>query len=91
MGLCQRIDDCGGVAFARQFLNSSQKSIFANAVPSALLLRHSYRVKFSILKQTPSHVGLGKNKTPVMAIGLYHRPLSMLELLSLRGFHSLTI
>jgi len=37
------------------------------------------------------HVGLGKNKTPAMAIGLYHRPLSMLELLSLRGFHSLTI
>ncbi|MBD2179205.1 hypothetical protein H6F42_19975, partial [Pseudanabaena sp. FACHB-1998] len=26
-----------------------------------------------------------------MAIGLYHRPLSKLELLSLRGFHSLTI
>ena len=37
------------------------------------------------------HMGLGKNKTPAMAIGLYHRPLSMLELLSLRGFHSLTI
>ncbi|WP_158467635.1 MULTISPECIES: hypothetical protein [Pseudanabaena] len=36
------------------------------------------------------HVGLGKNKTPAMAIGLYHRPLSMLDLLSLRGFHSLT-
>jgi hypothetical protein len=36
-------------------------------------------------------MGLGKNKTPAMAIGLYHRPLSMLELLSLRGFHSLTI
>ncbi|MCA6506509.1 MAG: hypothetical protein IM585_10970 [Pseudanabaena sp. M135S2SP2A07QC] len=36
-------------------------------------------------------VGLGKNKTPVMAIGLYYRPLSMLELLSLRGFLSLTI
>jgi hypothetical protein len=37
------------------------------------------------------HLGLGKNKTPFMAIGLYHRPLSMLELLSLRGFASLTI
>jgi hypothetical protein len=37
------------------------------------------------------HVGLGKNKTPSMAIGLYYRPISMLELLSLRGFHSLTI
>jgi len=36
------------------------------------------------------HVGLGKNKTPAMAIGIYHRPLSMLDLLSLRGFHSLT-
>lgn len=36
------------------------------------------------------HGGLGKNKTPVMAIALYHRPISMLELLSLRGFHSLT-
>ncbi|MCA6501030.1 MAG: hypothetical protein IM596_00275 [Pseudanabaena sp. M051S1SP2A07QC] len=36
------------------------------------------------------HVSLGKNRTPVMAIGLYHRPLSMLELFSLRGFLSLT-
>ena len=36
------------------------------------------------------HVGLGKNKTPVTAIGLYHRPLSKLELLSLRGFHFLS-
>ncbi len=36
------------------------------------------------------HVGLGRNKTPAMEIGLYHRPLSMLDLLS-RGFHSLTI
>jgi len=24
------------------------------------------------------HVGLGKNKTPAMAIGLYHRPLSII-------------
>jgi len=31
-----------------------------------------------------------KNKTPAMEIGLYHRPLSMLELLSLCGFHCLT-
>jgi hypothetical protein len=37
------------------------------------------------------HLGLGKNKTPVMAIGLYHRPISMLELLLLRGFSSLTL
>lgn len=36
------------------------------------------------------HVGLGKNKTPAMAIGLFHRPVSMLELLSARGFYSLT-
>ena len=36
------------------------------------------------------HLGLGKNKAPVMVIGLYSRPLSMLELLSLRGFHALT-
>ncbi|MCA6584190.1 MAG: hypothetical protein IM536_19685 [Pseudanabaena sp. M34BS1SP1A06MG] len=36
------------------------------------------------------HGGLGKNKTPVMAIDLYHRPISMLELLSLQGFTSLT-
>ena len=36
------------------------------------------------------HVGLGKNKTPAMAIGLYHRLISMLELLSLRGFTCLT-
>ncbi|MBD2189218.1 hypothetical protein H6F41_13825 [Pseudanabaena sp. FACHB-723] len=36
------------------------------------------------------HVGLGKNKTPAMAIGLFHRPLSILELLSSRGFYCLT-
>ncbi|MFM7600987.1 MAG: IS1 family transposase, partial [Pseudanabaena sp.] len=36
------------------------------------------------------HVGLGKNKTPAMAIGLYHRPISMLELLSLSSFTPLT-
>ncbi len=36
------------------------------------------------------HVILGKNKTPAMAIGLFHRPISMLELLSSRGFHCLT-
>ncbi len=37
------------------------------------------------------HVSLGRHKTPVMAIGLYHRPLYMLELLSFHGSHSLTI
>ena len=36
------------------------------------------------------HVGLGRNQTPSMAIGLCHRSISMLELLSLRGFTSLT-
>ena len=36
------------------------------------------------------HEGLGKNKTPAMAIGLFHRPVSMLELLSSRGFLCLT-
>lgn len=36
------------------------------------------------------HVGLGKNTTPAMAIGLFHRPISMLEFLSLRGCSSLT-
>ncbi|MFZ9737562.1 MAG: transposase [Prochlorotrichaceae cyanobacterium] len=34
--------------------------------------------------------GCGKNETPSMAIGLCHRSISMLELLSLRGFTSLT-
>ncbi|NUN65811.1 hypothetical protein HCU40_13880 [Pseudanabaena biceps] len=36
------------------------------------------------------HVGLGKNKTPAMAIVLYHRSISMMELLSLQSFTSLT-
>ena len=36
------------------------------------------------------HVGFAKTKTPAMAIGLFHRPLSILELLSSRGFYSLT-
>ncbi|WP_162615710.1 hypothetical protein [Pseudanabaena sp. ABRG5-3] len=38
-----------------------------------------------------SHTSImGKNKTPAMVMGLYHRQISMLELLSLRGFTSLT-
>jgi hypothetical protein len=37
------------------------------------------------------HVGLEKNQTPSMAIGLCHRSISMLELLSLRGFTALTV
>ncbi|MFN5501349.1 MAG: IS1 family transposase, partial [Pseudanabaena sp.] len=36
------------------------------------------------------HGGLEKNKTPAMEIGLYHRPISMLELLSVCGFHCIT-
>lgn len=40
--------------------------------------------------QVRPHGGLGKHQTPAMAIGLYHRRISILELLSLRGFSSLT-
>jgi len=36
------------------------------------------------------HDSLDKNTTPAMRLGLYHRPVSMLELLSLRGSHCLT-
>jgi len=36
------------------------------------------------------HWSLDKNTTPAMALGLSHRPISMLELLSSRGFQSLT-
>lgn len=36
------------------------------------------------------HDSLDQNTTPAMALGLYHRPISMLELLSLRGSHCLT-
>ncbi|MEB3124964.1 MAG: IS1 family transposase, partial [Synechococcales bacterium] len=35
------------------------------------------------------HEGLGKHQTPARAIGLYHRRISILELLSLRGYSSL--
>jgi hypothetical protein len=31
-----------------------------------------------------SHWGLGKNQTPAMAIGYYHRPISMTELLTVQ-------
>ena len=37
------------------------------------------------------HWSLVKNTTPAMAIGLYHRPVSMVEFLSSRGFEYLTI
>jgi hypothetical protein len=35
------------------------------------------------------HWGLGNARTPAMAIGYYHRPISMRELLTIRGFNSL--
>ena len=35
------------------------------------------------------HWGLGNNQTPAMAMGYYHRPISMNELLSVQGFDSL--
>ena len=37
-----------------------------------------------------SHDSLSQNTTPAMALGLYHRPISILELLSLRSFQCLT-
>lgn len=37
------------------------------------------------------HWGLGKKQTPSMAIGYYHRPVSMTELLTLQGLSSLTL
>ncbi len=36
------------------------------------------------------HWSLDKNMTPTMLLGLYHRPISILEFLSSRGFESLT-
>lgn len=36
------------------------------------------------------HWGLGKKTTPAMALGLYHRPVKMEELLTWRGFPSST-
>jgi hypothetical protein len=38
-----------------------------------------------------SHWGLGKNQTPAMAIGYYHRPISMTELLTVQGFDFLLL
>lgn len=37
------------------------------------------------------HPSLGKNVTPAMAIGFINRPISFLEILSSRGFHSLPL
>jgi hypothetical protein len=36
------------------------------------------------------HWGLGKNKTPAMAMGYLERPVTMLELLSSRSFQYIT-
>ena len=36
------------------------------------------------------HWGLGKNRTPAMAMGYCERPISMNEILTSRGFHCLT-
>lgn len=54
-------------------------------------LQRSVTVQRLVHNWVRPHVGLGKNKTPSMAIGLCHRSISMLELLSLRGFNSLTV
>lgn len=37
------------------------------------------------------HWGLGKHQTPAMAIGYYHRPISMTELLTAQGFDPLIL
>jgi hypothetical protein len=37
------------------------------------------------------HWGLGKHQTPAMAIGYYHRPISMTELLNVQGFDFLIL
>ena len=37
------------------------------------------------------HWGLDKKQTPAMALGYYHRPVSMSELLTVRGFDSLIL
>ena len=48
------------------------------------------RAGTTLSSQVRPHVGSGKCQTPARAMGLYHRRISMLELLSLRGFSALT-
>ena len=46
--------------------------------------------RYNPYSQVRPHVGLGKRQTPAMGMGLYHRRISILELLSLQGVSSLT-
>ncbi|MBU6187465.1 MAG: hypothetical protein VKL00_06425 [Synechococcales bacterium] len=57
-----------------------------NYLPGITKSRHGT----TLSSQVRPHVGLGKHQTPARAIGLYHRRISMQELLSLRGFSALT-
>jgi hypothetical protein len=37
------------------------------------------------------HWGLGKQQTPAMAMGYYHRPISLAELLTVKGLNALIL
>ena len=53
-------------------------------------LQRSLTVQRLVHNWVRPHWGLGKNTTPAMALGLYHRPVKMEELLTRRGFPSTT-
>jgi hypothetical protein len=52
-------------------------------------LHRAVTVQQLVHNWTRPHWGLNKDTTPAMAMQFYHRPISMTELLSLRGFDAL--
>ena len=53
-------------------------------------LQRSLTVQRLVHNWVKPHWGLGKKTTPAMSLGLYHRPVKMEELLTKRGFPSIT-
>ena len=53
-------------------------------------LQRALNVQRLIHNWVRPHWGLGKNQTPAMAMGYINRPVTMIELLSCRCFHSIT-
>ena len=64
-----------------------QQNLYAKTVEG---LQRAVTVQRLVHNWVRPHWSLDKNMTPSMALGLYHRPISMLEFLTSRGFQSFT-
>jgi hypothetical protein len=64
-----------------------RQNLYAKAVAGLQRVLNMHRMIHNWVKP---HWGLGKQETPAMAIGYINRPVTMLELLSTRGFKHVT-